>query len=455
MVGSPIKRVVSLVVSLALVAAFALPTTAFATQSEVLIENHTTAGQTVIHGISIDGVDAPAVGKQLDDEAVVTTAENETWNIPVLWIGDDLQLATEAAEGRTYLPALAFFVPDGFAVEGGAFAVGLSESLAELFGTDEVVSVYIPSTGITYILPASLRDYFAPAQSAPAAASELTVDGVPATEAPSLIDIYCAQTARDKFTDEDLTWFVDLVLNKLQPQAINLLIEKFPAFAAAAQNGGIGERIGMYIYFCEGDKDGKSEHNTPSDVLAYVARSLEQRDGGYEFCYMIGIDIDDLTKRDPNDDSEYYRDPATGKYVLLRDGANMRTLENTIVHEMFHAFMDDYNRTGMEGRTNIEEGIFEPGGGFKSDEQRKLFQATKYPRWFAEGSATAVENAYQFRSDQLAMIYPEMKSSAARGARSGSIEAAEGASPFRLPDSRGGAIAFAPASAAGIIRSNG
>ena len=64
--GSPMKRVMSLVVSFALVAAFALPTTAFAAQSEVQVENHTASGQTVVHGISIDGVDAPVAGAQLD-----------------------------------------------------------------------------------------------------------------------------------------------------------------------------------------------------------------------------------------------------------------------------------------------------------------------------------------------------------------------------------------------------
>lgn len=414
--GSPMKRILALVASLALVAAFALPATALAAQSEVEVENHTAAGQTAISGISIDGVDAPAAGQPLDDEATVTTAEGETWGIPVLWIGDDLQLATEAAEGRTYLPALAFFVPDGYAIEGGVFTVELSDSLTGLFGSNEVVSVYIPSTGITYILPASLRDYFAPAlaQDAPAVEPELTVDGEApsAAEGPSLVDIYCAQTARDNFTDEDLEWFIDLILNKLQPQAVNLLIEKFPAFAEAAQNGGIGQSIGVYIYFCEGDKDGKPEHASASSALAFVSGSLEKRDGEYKYCYMFAVDIDDLAKRTDEDEDDYYRNPTTGKYVLLRDGENMRTLENTIIHEMFHAFMGDYNRTGMNGRTNIEEGIFAPDGSFKSEEQRKIYWATRYPRWFIEGSATAVENGYQYRAGQIAMIYPEMKSDA-------------------------------------------
>ena len=417
--GSPMKRAMSLVVSFALVAAFALPTTAFAAQSEVQVENHTASGQTVVHGISIDGVDAPVAGAQLDDEAAVTTAEGESWSIPVLWVGDDLQLATEAAEGRTYLPVLAFFVPDGYAVEGGVFTVELSDALAKLFGSDEMVSVYIPTAGITYILPASLRSYFEPAQSASAAgqgasaATEAAVSETLSVAGSSLVDIYCAQTARDNFTDEDLEWLIDLILNKLQPQAVNLLLEKFPAFAEAADNGGIGESIGMYIYFRKGDNDGKPEHDTTSSALAFVSGTLQKCDDGYEYCYMIAIDVDDLAKKaSKKSGAGYYRNPSTSKYVLVRDGEKMRTLENTLVHEMFHAFMDDYNRTGMDGRINVEEGIATLDGEFKSDKQTKLYWATKYPTWFIEGSATAVEDAYRFHYDNLSLVYPEMKADA-------------------------------------------
>jgi hypothetical protein len=49
-----------------------------------------------------------------------------------------------------------------------------------------------------------------------------------------LIDIYCAQTARDAYTDEDLELFIDLILNKLEPQAVEMLLDRFPCLRAAA-----------------------------------------------------------------------------------------------------------------------------------------------------------------------------------------------------------------------------
>ena len=40
----------------------------------------------IISGLFIDKVDKPEPGKPLDDTAEVTTAEDITWEIPVLWI---------------------------------------------------------------------------------------------------------------------------------------------------------------------------------------------------------------------------------------------------------------------------------------------------------------------------------------------------------------------------------
>ncbi len=407
-----LKRILSVLVSFTLVAAFALPVPALAAQPQVEVDNHSASDQMVVSGISIDGVEAPAAGTQLDDSAAVTTAEGEQWDIPVLWIDDSLQLATQADEGRSYLPALAFFVPNEYSVEGDTYTVQLSESLAKLFGTEEIVSVYAPSTGITYILPASLRDYFNASAEHEAQDESAAADNEikPATKEMSLVDIFCAQTARDNFTDEDLSWFIDLVINKLQPQAVNLLIEKFPAFADAAQTGSIGKRIGLYIYFKNGDMDGLDEHESASSALAYVGGDAVKCEGEYMFSYMIGIDLDDLTKT--TKDGQYYRDPKTGKYVILRDGESMRAFENTIVHELFHALMDDYNRTGMAGGTNINDVVTKPDGTWKSTDQANLFKVTHYPMWFIEGSASTVENVYTFRKTAFELIYPTMTADA-------------------------------------------
>ena len=72
------NRVLSLLVSFILVAAFALPASALAAQPQVEVENHTGAGQTAVSDISIDGVDAPAPAQEANGYAAgASTAENK------------------------------------------------------------------------------------------------------------------------------------------------------------------------------------------------------------------------------------------------------------------------------------------------------------------------------------------------------------------------------------------
>ena len=194
---------------------------------------------------------------------------------------DDLQFATGNAEqGRSYLPVLAYFTPEEYALDGDAFTVALSDSLTKLFGTDDIVSVYSEQRGITYIMPASPIGLFTRAKANSdvprayehgAALPSSDWPGAQLNEQPSsksLVDIYCAQTAREHFTDADLEWIINLIINYLEPQAVELLLNSFPAFREAANNGQIGTRIGLYIYYDKGDGD-VSEHATVSDALAY------------------------------------------------------------------------------------------------------------------------------------------------------------------------------------------
>ena len=144
---SRVKRILSLVLTLALVLPALSPVVAWAAETEVEVENHTISqGQKEVSGLTIDEVDEPKAGEPLDDKAVVRTAEEDTWEIPVLWVSDDLELSTQAEEGSTYLPALAFFVPQDYALAGDNVTVTLSESLTKLFAGKEVISVYDAET---------------------------------------------------------------------------------------------------------------------------------------------------------------------------------------------------------------------------------------------------------------------------------------------------------------------
>ena len=191
--------------------------------------------------VHIDGVRAPQVGAKLDDNARVKADPDATWDIPVLWVSSDLTIVNDAVEGEAYLPVLAFYVPQEYALEDDAHTVTLSESLAELFGSHEIISVYNAAKGITYILPASVKDLFVARQDEaatahdataaenadealpnksdakqqePAAAAQsqepaaVTPEPAPAEPQPQdnkrLVDVFCAQTAKDALTDEDL-----------------------------------------------------------------------------------------------------------------------------------------------------------------------------------------------------------------------------------------------------------
>ena len=432
MINFRLSRIVSVVVALVLVSALSVPVAAFAAQTEVTVDNHTLAGdQPTVSGLVIDDVAVPTPGDTLDSTAKVTSVEGTEWEIPVLWVADNLELSTEAQKGRSYLPALVFYLPQGYAIDGSAFTVTLSDSLTELFGGNEVVSVYDAQAGVTYILSASLRDYFAHAQqnadenqSGKGESSSEFSDwsyssadyyGGPSDDssgepsegyARSLVDIHCAQTARDAFTDEDLEFVLDLVLNKLEPQAVELLLNSFPAFRAAADQGQIGRGIGLYVYYEAGDKDGVPEHEAaPANALAYVGTDAIVDGDNVKYCYLIGIDLSSLAM--VNEDDDPVRDPTTGKFALVREGENMTTFENTIVHELFHAVMDDYNRTGMVGATDIRNAVTDEKGNFPTQELADLFAAIHYPNWFIEGSASSVENVYQFRYNMFRMLRAE------------------------------------------------
>ena len=412
------KRVLSIVLSAMTVFSVCMPSPALALLSDVEVENHTQAeGATTVSGVSIDGVSAPQAGSPLDDTATVSTDQGASWDIPVLWVSDDFQLAGEAEEGKTYLPALAFYVADGYALDADPCTVRLSDSLTKLFGGVEIVSVYNAATGITYILPASIKGLFASQGNAAvhegeaavsvAEAGQREADSTPtptpevpvaAESAPqrSVVDIYCAQTAKDALTDEELEWLIDLIINYLEPQAVEYLLNSFPAFRAGAANGEIGTQIGLYIYYLNGDKDGLREHESATnDALAYVSPKAKRDGDAVKYCYMVGVNIDDLLIKD--DDEKPIRDEETGKFQLLRVGDKMHTLENTLVHELFHAMMDDYNRTGMAGVTDIKDYVLNDKGEFATTAIAKRFEALHFPTWFIEGSATAVENAYQQR----------------------------------------------------------
>ena len=106
-------------------------------------------GDTCLTGLSLKDLDEPAPGKPFDKNATVISKEGTTWVIPVFWIDEEGKTADVPEEGKTYMPLLVFFVPDGFTSDG---ILTLPSFLSELFlSTGGVLTIVDYEHGITYI----------------------------------------------------------------------------------------------------------------------------------------------------------------------------------------------------------------------------------------------------------------------------------------------------------------
>ena len=92
------------------------------------------------------------------------------------------------------------------------------------------------------------------------------------------------------------------------------------------------------------------------------------------------------------------RPKETYEFVIIREGQAMETFQNTIVRELFQTLMYDYNRAGMAGATNLDDLRTDAKGDLISEEAEKRYLALRFPSWFIEGSASAVEQVYTYRN---------------------------------------------------------
>ena len=94
-------------------------------------------------------LDEPVPGEPFDKFATITSEEGTAWDIPVFWIDDKGKAVDVPEKGKSYMPLLVFFVPDGFTSDG---ILTLPPYLSNLFlGTGEVLTIADHEHGITYI----------------------------------------------------------------------------------------------------------------------------------------------------------------------------------------------------------------------------------------------------------------------------------------------------------------
>ena len=491
--GRSWKRLLALLLSVSLVVPFpVLAEEASLDNGQYMVEvkealTDNAPGQSLSE-LEITDLEEPEAGEAFDLTALVTSAEQVSWEIPVFWVDVQSKVAEMAKEGETYLPVLAFFLPEGYALaktEGEAQGgmVRLPKFLTEIFeSTGGVLSIFDPDTGITYItgkkvdqsvLPFKVSSHTAsgeekmpsrpidgfenipdlaygnPPTPVPQPAcetvteipTEITTEGgtevpviVPTetesvtesvtmtedapeitTEAgtetttesgsenpqdiPELIRIHCSQTAMEAISPDQLEWFVSLIRYTLQPQAVNLLQDRIPAFAQAEESE-LGSRISLYVYYEKGDEDTPGHSRLPEGAMAYVGGTMEVYDENqneiqdegesFEYAYMIGVDA-----------SVFFVRNEEGEIIFDDTAVNRENLSNTIVHEMFHAFMYDYNRAGMLGLTNE---VLDTVESLTPEQIRLIMTKLRFPSWFIEGTALCVENNYQYRQQYYDLL---------------------------------------------------
>lgn len=331
-------------------------------------------------GIQITGVDIPVGGAALDKAATITSAEGESWDIPVIWMDETGAIATVAEAGKRYIPTFALHVPAQFVIKGmsasGKFPVGFPAFLT-VQGTDKFIYTVDPSTQIIYIFcapgyvagPAGYTPGQDPVKTVQDESNNSSADKDDSRKL-SLLEKYCAQSAIDHFQDypDFLEWLIDVLINEIQPQAVSLLVDGFPAFKEASQNGELSSKIGLYIYYKTGSINGEAIGSTPA-VAMFDGSLVNDR-----FRLTMAVNAEYI-------ETEY--DETTGQWSIKPESRDM--LDNTIVHEMFHGFSFDYTRCGTMGSFFGAEDL-------------------GYPNWFIEGSATAVENAYQYHYNELTYL---------------------------------------------------
>ena len=97
----------------------------------------------------------------------------------------------------------------------------------------------------------------------------------------------------------------------------------------------------------------------------------------------------------------FRKDKKAANPVVTKEGKNIIELANTMVHEFFHVFMYDFNRTGMTGMTTPTEPTMVDG-----KETEKYLQ-TRFPKWFIEGTASSVEHNWRGRPDEFIILRRE------------------------------------------------
>ncbi len=411
-----------------------------------------------VKSLAITNLARPQHGKLLDESATVITDGGFSWDIPVIWTnkdGDIIHVAIEIDDLVKSYPVFVFYMPEGYALllgEKSGYDIQMPDFVVDLMKVNGVTTLSMPENGLTYIssvLPEmggtkvaaeqktqteTVKDSVTEdtndsnkdhddkeagnnqdnkdthpqdqngsdhvnegAEVTPPSKPHMTeptdndstppATGLSDEENQKLVEAHCDKNVIEKIGTDKLSALVNWVKNTLEPETVSLLTSKFPAFKKATEKGELGKNIGLYVYYnTYYDEDGKAHDksrslasvDTVSDSSGKVKYRLSVNAGGF-----------------------YDQNPETGEYEFNKSDA-YTDLDNTLVHEMMHAFMYDYTRTGMTGwEYDKSDGAYDLAA---EDELR-------FPKWFSEGVASTVENTFQYWKDEFYQYYNNGKKS--------------------------------------------
>ena len=352
-----------------------------------------------LDGLEIRNLAEPETGKKLDDKATVVSSGGVTWEIPVIWTDDKGRVSTTAEAGRKYYPTFVFYVPSGYKIKNiaanGSFSVNLPGFVTGLRNTGNMIFASDKANGITYMTwslnsmtPLSQASNLNPAGNQnpwnnPDSGSSRSSDSRSHSSDDKDSDsddsddpsdpywearVHCGQNTLNKYGDETLAWIVNLIKHELEPRAIAALLDGFPAFKAAAEKNELSANTGLYVYDIAFETN-KSDERNAEGCVAYVFNKYDENE---VWKSMVGVNLDKMLEL------------KDGKYVFIE--GKQTELENTMVHELMHGLMGDYARTGGGSADWPYMDNMNPDGKYNA-----------FPKWFVEGSATTVENAYVYQ----------------------------------------------------------
>ena len=377
-----------------------------------------------ISAITISGIDEIKAGAVLPASVKVVADNGGTWEIPVVWADANGKPCTVASDENKAYPVFVFYMPDEYKLNGGLMddiKVNLPDCVKKLFGTKKLVFIDDPANRLVYFTgiegagskmeakqATSVEDFV----SKPSSTNNITkkADNI----VVDLVAMHCDKIAIEKMGYDKLAALTKLVRYTIQPQAVNFLIDNFKCYSEAVEKGELGKDIGLYIYYDNAlspgwNKDrGEYEFSNPKyedmkDAVAYVGM-VPVSDGEHKYIdsetgkeeieatydgaakYIVALNARGL-------DSALYQDE-DGLWKL--EDYKRAELNNTLTHEMMHGFMDDYTRPGMEGAY------------YNYDTNHLNYNKSKkmnFPGWFVEGTATCVENAYQYWNSEFKEYY--------------------------------------------------